>query len=137
MVQVVTEAATYSLGFCISYQSSWVQNIAQYQTRLRLTISFPSSEFAHGLKSHLSLLANTNMNNNVTVNNNDVTILLSTEVTKIWTYPNGITLAFSSPGTANAWAGYSKILKRGKYPNNLFIPHAWTHKDLVQAVGFH
>lgn len=143
MVDVVENAASYTLGISISSKLEKMFDDSEEKARTRLTIRLPSHEFAVGLKRKLKNVKNTNDKHvfpeeTVTLQKCDVSIILPLCVKKIEVGADGAILVFDKGQTAKDWGKYSQIWskkpKSGPKKARLRIPYNWTHSELEKAV---
>lgn len=143
MIDVVRNAASYTLGISISSKLEKMFDDSKETARIRLTIGLPSDEFARRLKKKLKNVKNTNdklvfPEETVTLHKRDVSIILPLCVEKIEVGADGAILVFDKGHTAKDWRQYCHIWSKkptlGPKKARLRIPYNWTHSELEKAV---
>lgn len=143
MVDVVKNAASYTLGISISSKLEKMFDDSEEKARTQLTIRLPSREFARRLETKLKNVKNTNDKHvfpeeTVMLDKCDVSIILPLCVKKIEVVADGAILVFDKGKTAKDWREYSKIWWKkptsGPKKARLMISYNWTHSELEKAV---
>lgn len=146
MASVIQAAAYYTLELAISCcAGQFYGNLSQH-IHIRLTIRFPSSEFANGLAGYLKRVkdpGNRHIFTTGTVTSScprEISIVLPASVINVEADTQGIILTFGTPQHADYWSRCSRIWSRvqpkpGGQANQLRIQYNWTHNGLAQALG--
>lgn len=140
-VPFVEGEATYTLGLSISQVFAKVFDDGEKRTHMRLSIRFPSKNFAERLELHLRGVSDGAVFNRESVKIHDddkrkVHIFLPLCLRRIETNEHGITLVFKKKENADAWEKHSQIWSRRSPQSTEFdIFYKWTHKKLAETVG--
>lgn len=131
-VPVAEEAANYTLTMSVSQVEGdfYAKKVQEYT---RLTIRFPSAEFAAGMEKQMREHSDLSPKC-LSSKGRQVSIVLLHSVKKFRADANGVSVVFNQKEEAKRWNGYSRIWQMGEADNELRITYNWTHKDLEKVV---
>lgn len=132
-VPAAEEAANYTLAMSVSQVEGKYYD-KEEQEYMRLTIRFPSAEFATGMEKQMR--ENSDLSPKcLSSKGRQVSIVLLHSVKKFGADSNGFSVIFDpeKKEEAKRWNGYSRIWQTGE-ADELRIKYNWTHKDLEKVV---